>query len=59
MNIVQQDKRGSSQAAQSFQRDESRSALSRANIGTNSMQKLTGGASRAQLIPQADMNNEI
>ena len=33
--------------------------LTRSNIGASSMQKLTGAASRAQLIPNADMQNEI
>ena len=48
-----------SQKANSMLRDESRSILSKSNIGAQSMQKLTGAASRAQLIPQADMQNEI
>ena len=56
-DINKLDKRSSQ--AQSIQRDESRSILTRSNIGANSMQKLTGGASRAQLIPQADLQNEI
>ena len=49
----------SSGGKESIQRDESRSVLTRSNIGANSMQKLTGAASRAQLIPQADLQNEI
>ena len=51
------DKRSSN--ANSIKRDESRSILTRSNIGANSMQKLTGVASRAQLNPTADLQNEI
>jgi len=44
---------------QSMLRDESRSILTRSNIGATSMQKLTGVASKAQLLPQADLMNEV
>ena len=57
---IKPDEQGrTSQNQNSIQRDASRSILTRSNIGANSMQKLTGVASRAQLIPQADMQNEI
>ena len=57
---IKPDEQGrSSQNLNSIQRDASRSILTRSNIGANSMQKLTGVASRAQLLPQADMQNEI
>ena len=57
---IKPDEQGrTSQNQNSIQRDVSRSILTRSNIGANSMQKLTGVASRAQLIPQADMQNEI
>ena len=48
-----------SSANQSMVRDESRSILTRSNIGATSMAKLTGVASKAQLLPQADLANEI
>ena len=57
LNVV--DQAAMSSGGHSIQRDESRSVLTRSNIGANSMQKLTGAASRAQLIPQADLQNEI
>ena len=57
---IKPDEQGrNSQNQNSIQRDASRSILTRSNIGANSMQKLTGVASRAQLLPQADMQNEI
>ena len=58
-DIKNSEKRSNQNVAGSIARDESRSNLTRSNIGANSMQKLTGVASRAQLIPQADMQNEI
>ena len=62
MNVVDTEIKPSeknSVKANSMLRDESRSILSKSNIGAQSMQKLTGAQSRAQLIPQADMQNEI
>lgn len=52
--IANQDKRSSDHRT-----DEHRSNLTRSNIGAQSMQKLTGVASRAQLNPAADISNEI
>jgi len=57
--INKNDNRQSSSNAPSLQNDASRSVLTRSNIGAQSMQKLTGNQSRAQLMPQADMANEI
>lgn len=52
--IANQDKRSSDNRT-----EEQRSNLTRSNIGAQSMQKLTGMASRAQLNPAADISNEI
>ena len=52
--IANQDKRSSDHRT-----DDHRSNLTRSNIGAQSMQKLTGVASRAQLNPAADLTNEI
>ena len=46
-------------ATQSMTRNDSQSMLNRSNIGANSMAKLTGVQSQAQLIPQSNVNNEI
>ena len=59
-DIKQNDNRQpTSSNGQSLQNDASRSVLTRSNIGAQSMQKLTGNQSRAQLMPQADMANEV
>ena len=52
--IANQEKRSSDNRT-----EEQRSNLTRSNIGAQSMQKLTGVASRAQLNPAADISNEI
>ena len=59
-DIKDSEKRSGAPA--SLAQDASRSNLTRSNIGAQSMQKLTGVASKAKLVPNtqvADLENEI